>query len=358
MWSICTMKRLIRIIILVVFVSAVILGVRWFLQAEGNQSASELRIFGNIDIRKADLAFNEQERIAQVLVEEGDRVTAGQVLARLQTNRLEAQIREIQAKIAAQQEVVKRFEAGTRPQEIEQARAEVAAARARVKNAMKNYERIRETSGAGATSQQALDNIRAQLDVDQAQLTVKEKALNLALEGPRKEDIAAAKNNLETLKASLSLLKIRLVDMTLTSPSTGVIQNRILEPGEMASPTRPVVTLALTDPKWARAYVPEPDLGRINLNMKAKILSDSFPDQSFEGWIGFISPVAEFTPKTVETEDLRTKLVYEVRVFVHDSKDLLRLGMPVTVIVDRTASADVSQEGEVPPQKTAKPIKG
>jgi HlyD family secretion protein len=352
------MKRLIRIIILVVLVLAVILGIRWFLQANGNQSASELRIYGNIDIRKANLAFNEQERIDQVLVEEGDRVTEGQVLARQQTNRLEAQIREIQAKIAAQQEVVKRFEAGTRPQEIEQARAEVAAARAQVKNTMKSYERIRQTSEAGATSQQALDNIRAQLDVDQAQLTVKEKALNLALEGPRKEDVAAAKNNLETLKASLSLLKIRLADMTLTSPSTGVIQNRILEPGEMASANRPVVTMALTDPKWVRAYVPEPDLGRINLGMKAEILSDSFPNQKFEGWIGFISPVAEFTPKTVETEDLRTKLVYEVRVYVHDSKDLLRLGMPVTVIVDRTASADVSKEGEIMPQKTAKPIKG
>jgi HlyD family secretion protein len=352
------MKRFIRIIILVVFVFAVIFGIRWFLQAKGNQSASELKIYGNIDIRKADLAFNEQERIAQVLVEEGDRVTEGQVLARQQTNRLEAQIREIQAKIAAQQEVVKRFEAGTRPQEIEQARAEVAAARARVKNTMKSYERIRQTSGAGATSQQALDNSRAQLDVDQAQLMVKEKALNLALEGPRKEDIAAAKNNLETLKASLSLLKIRLADMTLTSPSAGVIQNRILEPGEMASPNRPVVTMALTDPKWVRAYVPEPDLGRINLGMKAEILSDSFPNQKFEGWIGFISPVAEFTPKTVETEDLRTKLVYEVRVYVHDSKDLLRLGMPVTVIVDRTASADVSKEGGMIPQKTTKSIKG
>jgi HlyD family secretion protein len=352
------MKRFIRIIILVVLVLAVTLGIRWFLQANGNQSASELRIYGNIDIRKANLAFNEQERIDQVLVEEGDRVTEGQVLARQQTNRLEAQIREIQAKIAAQQEVVKRFEAGTRPQEIEQARAEVAAARAQVKNTMKSYERIRQTSEAGATSQQALDNIRAQLDVDQAQLTVKEKALNLALEGPRKEDVAAAKNNLETLKASLSLLKIRLADMTLTSPSAGVIQNRILEPGEMASANRPVVTMALTDPKWVRAYVPEPDLGRINLGMKAEILSDSFPNQKFEGWIGFISPVAEFTPKTVETEDLRTKLVYEVRVYVHDSKDLLRLGMPVTVIVDRTASADVSKEGEMMPQKTAKPIKG
>ena len=352
------MKRFIRIIILVVLVLTVVLGIRWFLKANGNQSASELRIYGNIDIRKANLAFNEQERIDQVLVEEGDRVTEGQVLARQQTNRLEAQIREIQAKIAAQQEVVKRFEAGTRPQEIEQARAEVAAARAQVKNTMKSYERIRQTSEAGATSQQALDNIRAQLDVDQAQLTVKEKALNLALEGPRKEDIAAAKNNLETLKASLSLLKIRLSDMTLTSPSAGVIQNRILEPGEMASPNRPVVTMALTDPKWVRAYVPEPDLGRINLGMKAEILNDSFPNQKFEGWIGFISPVAEFTPKTVETEDLRTKLVYEVRVYVHDSKDLLRLGMPVTVIVDRTASAGVSKEGEMMPQKTTKPIKG
>jgi HlyD family secretion protein len=352
------MKRFIRIIILIVLVSAVILGVRWFLQAEGNQSASELKIYGNIDIRKADLAFNEQERIVQVLVEEGDRVTTGQVLARLQTNRLEAQIREIEAKIAAQQEVVKRFEAGTRPQEIEQARAEVAAAKATVRNSMLNFERIGKTSGAGATSRQALDNARAQFDVDEAQLKVKEKALNLALEGPRKEDIAAAKNTLEALKASLYLLKIRLADMTLISPATGIIQNRILEPGEMASPTRPVLTLALTDPKWVRAYVPEPDLGRIKLGMKAKILSDSFPDQSFEGWIGFISPMAEFTPKSVETEDLRTKLVYEVRVFVYDSKDLLRLGMPVTVIVDHTASSGKSQDGGVPVQEKDKPVKG
>ena len=340
------MKPLIRIVVLVVLVSGIFMGVRWFLQTEGNQSASELKIYGNIDIRKVDLAFNEQERIAQVLVEEGDRVTAGQVLARLQTNRLEAQIREIEAKIAAQQEVVKRLEAGTRRQEIEQAQSEVVAARARLKNTRQSFERIKKTSKAGATSREALDNARSLLDVDQAQLNVKEKALNLALEGPRKEDIAAAKNNLETIKASLSLLKIRLADMTLTSPATGVIQNRILEPGEIASPNRPVVILALTDPKWVRAYIPEPYLGRINLGMKAKILSDSFPNQKFEGWIGFISSVAEFTPKTVETEDLRTKLVYEVRVFVHDSKDLLRLGMPVTVIVDLTASADVSQEGK------------
>ncbi len=352
------MKRLFRIIILVVLVLVAVLGAWRFLKMDESHSDAELKVYGNIDIRKADLAFNEPERIAQILVEEGDRVTKGQVLAILQTHRLEARIKEAEAQIAAQKEVVKRFEAGTRWQEIEQARAEVAAARARVKNTRQNFERIEKTSGAGATSRQALDDIRAQLNVNQAQLKVKEKALNLALEGPRKEDTAVARNNLETLKASLSLLKIRLADMTLTSPAPGVIQNRILEPGEMASPNRPIVTLALIDPKWVRAYVPEPDLGRIKLGMKAKISSDSFPDHTFEGWIGFISPVAEFTPKTVETEDLRTKLVYEVRVFVHDSKDLLRLGMPVTVIVDRNASTDVSRNSSAPAQKTAEPSGG
>jgi len=352
------MKRLFIIILFVVFVAAAVLGAKRYITVNENNAGAELRVYGNIDIRQADLSFNEQERIARVLVEEGDRVIEGQALAVLQTRRLEARIKEAEAQIAAQQEVVKRFEAGTRWQEIDQARAEVAAARAKVNITRLSFERIKKTSGTGATSQQALDDIRARLDVDQALLKVKEKALNLALEGPRKEDIAVARNNLETLKASLSLLNIRLADSTLTAPAPGVIQNRILEPGEMASPNRPVVTLALTDPKWVRAYLPEPELGRINLGMKAKILSDSFPDQAFEGWIGFISPVAEFTPKTVETEDLRTQLVYEVKVFVYDSKDVLRLGMPVTVIVDRTAPTGVSRNGDMTVPNTAEPSGG
>jgi HlyD family secretion protein len=358
-WSINKMKRFFKIVILaVIFISVGVLGGRWFIKMKNNPSNTELKIYGNIDIRDANLAFNEQERIAEIFVEEGARVKKGEVLAKQQTHRLEAQIKEAEAQIAAQKDVVKRFEAGTRWQEVEQARAEVEAAKARLQNTMLNFERIKKTSGAGATSQQALDNARAQLDVDQAQLKVKEKALNLALEGPRREDIDAAKNTLAALEASLSFLKIRLADMTLISPAPGVIQNRNLEPGEMASPDRPVVTLALTDPKWVRAYVPEPDLGRIKLGMKAKILSDSFVDQIFEGWIGFISPVAEFTPKTVETEDLRTKLVYEVRVFVHDSKDLLRLGMPVTVIVDSTDSSGAPGGSMAPAQHPAKPDQG
>jgi HlyD family secretion protein len=341
------MKRILkRVVPVAILVLIGALAAWWLFQAEEEKSEDELTLYGNIDIRDVQLAFNEQERIVEVLVEEGDRCEAGQVLARQQTNRLEARIKEAEAQAAAQQQVVDRLESGTRRQEIEQARAEVEAARVKARNSRLNFERTEKTVGTGATSEQAVDDARAQADVDEAQLKVKEKALSLALEGPRKEDIAAAKKTLESLKASLLLLEIRLADMALTAPAAGVIQNRILEPGDMADASRPVFTLALIDPKWVRAYVTEPDLGLIALGMKAKILSDSFPDHTFEGWIGFISPVAEFTPKTVETTDLRTKLVYEVRVYVHDPKDQLRLGMPVTVTVERTASEASSRRGD------------
>ncbi|HXL16648.1 MAG TPA: HlyD family efflux transporter periplasmic adaptor subunit, partial [Streptosporangiaceae bacterium] len=117
----------------------------------------------------------------------------------------------------------------------------------------------------------------------------------------------------------------------LVAPMDAVVRTRLLEPGEMASPQKPVFSLAITDPKWVRAYVSEPDLGKVHPGMAAFVAVDSFPDQRFEGWVGFISPVAEFTPKAVQTEELRTSLVYEVRVFVKDPSDALRLGMPATV---------------------------
>jgi HlyD family secretion protein len=333
------MKRIAKaIVIAIVFAALGVSGAWWFLKVEENGSRNTLTLYGNIDIRNAQLAFNEPERIAQVMVEEGDRVGKGEVLATLQSNRLKARIRQVSAEIAAQQQVVDKLVAGTRPQEIEQARAEVAAARAQVKNAAQNLDRIKKTASTGATSRQALDDATARFDVDRANLRVKEKALNLALEGPRKEDIAAARARLQAQSASLALLKIRFGDLTLKAPSAGIIESRLLEPGEMAGPSSPVFTLALTDPKWVRAYVPEPDLGRIQNGMKARIQSDSFPDRRFDGWVGFISPEAEFTPKNVETTDLRTKLVYEVRIFVHDPDDLLRLGMPVTTTIERIAA--------------------
>jgi HlyD family secretion protein len=351
------MKRKLRIIVpILVLIGIGTLALRYFLNVEEENARTHLNLYGNVDVRTAQLAFIEQERIARVLVEEGEPVVAGQTLAALQTLRLEAQMAQARSQADALQEVVKRLEAGTRIQQVDQARAEVAAARTTVANAEQTYQRLQKTSSGGVTSAQDLDNARTQLAVAKAQLEVKTKALNLALEGPRKEDIAEARNQLLAANAGLALLQIRLDDMVLKAPADGVIQNRLLEPGEMAGPTRPVFTLALTDPKWVRAYVPEPDLGRIASGMKAQIQSDSFPDQSFEGWIGFISPVAEFTPKSVETTDLRTKLVYEVRVFARDPQNRLRLGMPVTVTVD-LAAAPVASQSAPSAEKSAPLVK-
>ncbi|MFT5701832.1 MAG: HlyD family secretion protein [Desulforhopalus sp.] len=327
-------KRIVVVLVLVLIVAAGIYGKKWYKTQDINGGNGVLKIYGTIDIRDISLAFNEQERITEVLVEEGTRVKKGQVLARLKNDRIEAAISETSARIGAQAEVVKRLKAGSRPQEIDQAQAEVEAAQVQVANSQQVMTRLEQTSVNGATSKQDVDNARSILLVERAQLKVKQKALNLIMEGPRQEDIAAAEWQLEALQAGLVQLNVRLADMTLTAPIKGIIQSRILEPGEIAGPQRPVLIMALTDPKWVRAYVTEPDLGRIRLGLKARVFSDSFPGQPLDGWIGFISPVAEFTPRAVQTEDLRTKLVYEVRVFVPDSEDRLRLGMPVSVIVD------------------------
>jgi HlyD family secretion protein len=165
----------------------------------------------------------------------------------------------------------------------------------------------------------------------QARLAVNQKALALAVKGPRREDKSEARATLRADKANLSLLEQDLSYATLLCPTDGVVQNRILEPGEMASPQRPVLNIAITNPKWVRVYVSEPDLGKIRHGMKALVSTDSFPGKVYAGWVGFISPIASFTPKTVETTDLRTSLVYETRVYVTDPSDQLRLGMPATV---------------------------
>ncbi|RJQ80117.1 MAG: HlyD family efflux transporter periplasmic adaptor subunit [Desulfobacteraceae bacterium] len=341
------MKRFKIILLVALLVAAGVLGWRWWAGNTAREAGNTLRLYGHIEIRDAQLAFKEQERIAEVLVEEGDRVAAGRILARLDTQRLNAQIREAEAQAAARRQILNRLLAGPRKQEIDQARSEFEAAQVRVANARRNYERIHQTAGAGASSEQALDNAKALRDVETAQLHVREKALQLALEGSRPEDIAEARSRLEAAQATLELLQIRLADAVLKAPVAGVVRSRILEPGEMADPGRPVLTLSLTDPKWVRAYVPEPMLGHIRPGMPARVISDSFPERPIEGWIGFISPQAEFTPKNVETTDLRTQLVYEVRIYVRDEQDRLRLGMPVSVEVDRPGWEKSKSQSEI-----------
>jgi len=293
-----------------------------------------LVLYGNVDLRQVDLAFNNSERIAEVLVQEGDRVKRGQMLARLDTDRLKPEAAEAEAEAEAQQAVVQRLHHGSRPEEIAQARANVASAKADLVNAEQQWRRltalIQITSGR-AISQQDLDASKAAMGMAQARLEVSEKALDLSTIGPRVEDIAEGVAQLRAKEARVELLRRELADANLVSPCDAVVRSRLLEPGEMVSPQRPVFNLAITDPKWIRAYVSETDLGKTHPGMKASISTDGFPGRTIPGWVGFISSVAEFTPKSVQTTELRSSLVYEIRVFVNDPQDELRLGTPATV---------------------------
>jgi HlyD family secretion protein len=328
------MPKIARIAVLSVGVIAVGVCLWWWL--DGRRAPTELSLYGNVDLRQVELPFNGSERVSAVLVQEGDHVTQGQLLARLDTSRLAPQVAKAEADLAAQQQAVDRLHHGNRPEEIAQARANVGAAMADAENMRAQYARLRalaDSSSGRAVSRQDMDSAKATLDTAEARLAVNEKALALELAGPRKEDVAQGEALLRANQAQLALLQQQLKDADLLAPLNAVVRSRIIEPGEMASPQKSAFTLAITNPKWVRAYVAETELGSVHEGMNAAVAVDAFQGRRFPGWVGFISSVAEFTPKSVETPDLRSSLVYEIRVFVHDPADELRLGMPATVYV-------------------------
>ncbi|MFW5733941.1 MAG: efflux RND transporter periplasmic adaptor subunit [Oceanidesulfovibrio sp.] len=306
-------------------------GYRLYLHLQEPEVTNELTLYGNVDLREVNLAFKDSERIEAVLVEEGDVVEKGQVLARLETERLEENIAATRANAEAQRFVVTRLENGTRTQEIESARADVERFEAELEIAQQTLDRQVRLLRRDAVAQQDVDDARARRDVAQARVRAAKKQLDLLLAGPRWEDINEARARLDALHAQLMLLQTQLEEYTLRSPRNGVVRNRLLEPGDIASPQRPVFSVAIMDPKWIRTYVSETNLGRIHPGMTGNATIDTYPDTTYPGWIGFISPMAEFTPRSVETPELRTDLVYEVRFFVRDPDNDLRLGMPATV---------------------------
>lgn len=300
----------------------------------GAGASDELILYGNVDQRQIELAFIDSERIAEILVQEGMEVQEGQLLALLETRRLKDKIAVAEAQLESAKAALSKLKNGTRPEEIDQSRAAVTSAEAEMAFAEAQYKRfdgLFKNSTGKAVSKQDLDAALLQRNIARAKLLERQKALRLAEIGPRDEDIAEASARLAERERALEELHNRLGDAELKSPAHSIINRRLLEPGDLASPQRAVFSLAVLSPKWVRAYVSETELGRIAPGMQALIHTDSHPDKGISGTVGFISSVAEFTPKAVETRELRTSLVYEVRIHVEDPQNILRLGMPATV---------------------------
>ena len=239
----------------------------------------ELVVYGNVDIREVDLGFRVFGKVKSLFFEEGDRVLKGDLLAELDAVPYEEQLLE--------------------------AKAAVTYAEVSLINAEKQFQRRKLAIMSSAISEEDFEN---------AASSMKEMGASL-----------------EQARASLASVKTSCEDTRLLAPCDGTLLSRIREPGSVLNPGQPVYTLALDAPIWVRAYVSEPDLGKIFPGMKAKVVTDTESSPIYEGQIGFISPVAEFTPKNVETTDLRTELVYRIRVVVDKPGPGLRQGMPVTV---------------------------
>lgn len=381
-------KKLLGIPLLVVAAGAVLL---WILLHSG-EGRGVIRISGNIEVTDAEVSFKIPGRVEQRLVDEGDRVAAGQRIARLDSRELAQEVALRQAEVQASEAMLAELEAGSRPEEIGQAaaalqRAEsklaelqagsrpqeiataeaaVASARAEMDRLETDYRRQQNLYQKEVISEREFQAAKAAYDVAAARLKQAEEQLLLVREGPRKEQIdqaraaqdeareryalvkkgpraetvAQARARLQQAREALALSQTRLGYAEIVSPLTGVVLSKNTEPGEYVAAGTPIVTVGDLEHCWLRGYVEETDLTRVRLGQPVRVTTDGLPGKAYEGKVSFISSEAEFTPKSVQTQKERVKLVYRIKVDIPNPSLELKPGMPADGDIQLEAKAE------------------
>jgi HlyD family secretion protein len=320
-------KPVVVALVIIALLAACVGGWLWY------QSAREkpLTLYGNVDIRTVNMSFRVGGRLAALQVDEGDAIKAGETLGELDKGPYQNALQQAEANVAAAQAKFDLVIAGYRDEEIAQAAAQVNQAQAAWDYAQNFYQRQQGLWARRVISANELENARSSSDQAKATLKAARDKLSQYKTGNRPQEIAQAQASLQQAKAQLAQAQLDLQDTTLIAPSNGTLLTRAVEPGSMLNAGSTVLTLSLTRPVWVRAYVNEISLNQAKPGTEVQIYTDGRPDKPYRGKIGFVSPTAEFTPKTVETPDLRTDLVYRLRIIVTDADDSLRQGMPVTI---------------------------
>ena len=296
-----------------------------FLKNENN-----LTFYGNIDTRTVNVGFRFLGKIENITKDEGEIVKKDEVLVKLDTASLEKSLEELNEKIFASKLELSKLQTGYRQEEILEAKAAMEEAIENLNKTKDTYNRQTNLFKTKSTSEENFTI--SQLNYKQALATLdKAKALyELRKNGYRDEDIKIQESNLKSLEIQAEKLKIDLNDSVIKAPVDGVILTRFKEIGAITNAGESILEIAKTDEFWVRAYIDEKNLGNIKPGLKMSIQTDS-RSENYEGVIGFISPVAEFTPKNIETQELRADLVYSFRVIVKNPDDKIRQGMPVTL---------------------------
>lgn len=287
---------------------------------------------GNVDVRDVTLAFRVFGRVMEVRKTEGDKVSPGEVLAALDRAPFELALLQARAAASVADAQVANVEAGARREDISQARAVLAerkAAQTRAEDSLNRLERLQAT---GAATEQALFDARAALEQTRAGVAASAAALTKLVNGARSEEVKVAHARAAQADTAVAVAELNLADTELKAQTAGVVVTRAIEPGTMVQPGSPALVVSFEDPVWIRAYVPETQLAEVAPGSAVEVYTDARPNQPYEGQVGYVSPQAEFTPKSVETQELRTSLVYRFRVVVDDHDGGLRQGMPVTIL--------------------------
>lgn len=332
-----------RIVVIAVIVLAIAGGGYYYWREQhAHDPSAAFTMWGNVDVHQVELAFRVTGRVAKLNVDEGTHVEAGTELAELDRVPFEQDVAAATAEVAMAQAQFDKATKGYRTEEIAQAAATVRQREADLANARVTLERIEGLYPQGAITRQQKDDAEARVRESEATLAGAREQLALVTRGSRVEDIQTQEANLAAAKARLDKARTALSDATLIAPSPGIVAVRAREVGAIVQAGQTIYTVALNDPAWIRAYVPQPRLGRIKPGMTVKIEIDSMPGKEYEGTVGFISPEAEFTPKSVQTEQVRDDLVYRLRIIAQDADNVFRQGMPVTVRVPEAQATVVA----------------
>jgi HlyD family secretion protein len=332
------MKRIVVVALLALAAAAA--GGWWWLSRP--QHDGPIVLTGNVEVRQVNLGFKVAGRIQALKADEGDSVAPEQALAQLEKVYFEDSIAQLTAQRDQAKANLAKMQAGNRAEDIAQAEANVKEKEATLANAKITVDRAEQLWNRAVGTRKAFDDAEANHREAAARLNVAREALRLMRAGFRAEDIDAARAQLAEREAALQVAQRQLADAELTAPSRGVVLSRVREAGAIVAAGETVFVLSLTDPVWVRSYVSEVDLGRIRPGMEVSVRIDTPGAPLLKGRIGFISTTAEFTPKTVETQELRTALVYRIRIVVSDAGGVLRQGMPVTVSVLDSASSGMT----------------
>lgn len=297
------------------------------------ETTGELKISGTIEVTSTELSFKVPGRLTERLVDEGEMVQAGQVVARLDADELR---NERDARLAQQRAAeagLADLRAGSRREDIAQSRAVLERRRAEADRLASDARRMEELFRREVVPLKDLEAARAARDASAASVREARERLGLLKSGPRPDAVREKSAQADAAQAALAQAETRLSQSVLTSPLTGLVLAKHAEPGEMVAAGGAIVTVGEMDQVWLRGYIPEYELGKVKVGQTARVTVDTWPDRAFEGRVSFISPQAEFTPKNVQTEKERVKLVYRIKITLPNPQMELKPGMPADAVI-------------------------